>query len=137
MEAAEAILYAEGWQFFWLAGAVSAVAFTHYRRSQAREWVAWMLLAGWFITNLFWPIRLVYVINDLVFGLATLGLWAITRDPQILTIATLYGSMLLLHGINPPMPSYMVALNVLYGFQLAATVYRGKGGSPRDETGRA
>lgn len=131
------LIFAEGWQFAWLAFALTAVAVSHFRGSQATEFTAWMLLAGWFITNVFWPIRLVYVINDLVFGLATFGLWAVSREPHVLTVATLYGSMLLLHGINPPMPGYLVSLNVLYGFQLAAAVYRGKGGSPRDQAGRA
>jgi hypothetical protein len=91
-----------------------------------------MLLAGWFVSNLFWDIRPVYILSDLICALVMFGLWVQTRLPHLLTVATLYLSMLLLHWIDPPMPSYMVALNVLFGSQLLA-VYYGAAAVPRNE----
>lgn len=131
MEAAD-LLYAEGWQFFWLALTLALVWYCRQFASGTTQLAAWMLLAGWFVTNLFWPLTAVYVANDLVFGLLTFLLWRQGGESHLLTVVVIYAAMLLLHRLNPPVPQYMVALNVLYGIQLSA-LYRGTAKHVRSE----
>jgi len=125
------LIHAEGWQYVWL----SLTLIVLWKASSAHPatyTAGWALLIGWFVSNLFWDIRPVYILSDLICALVMMGLWVQTRLPHLLTVATLYLSMLLLHWIDPPMPSYMVALNVLFGSQLLA-VYYGAAAVPRNE----
>lgn len=119
-EAVADLIYAEGWQFFWLAWVIAATLAALYRCSRQTFLTSLMLLAGWFLTNIFWNHSVVYVVSDVAFFAMTYGLWRQSREGHILTVATVYTLMWLVHWISPPFPAYMVALNLLYGIQLSA-----------------
>lgn len=135
-EAAEAVLFAEGWQFFWLAWVVLATLAALARCSWPTCLVAFMLLAGWLLTNVFWQMPAVYAISDVSFGAVTFGLWHQHREPHLLFVATMYASMLVVHAIQPDFPEYMLALNALFGSQLAAVSRAAYRGAPGDSGGQ-
>lgn len=119
MEAAADLIFAEGWQFFWLAWVVAATLAAIRVCSPQTVIVALTLLAGWVLTNVFWQIPLTYMVADAVFFTVTLGLWVQSREGHLLTVAMVYLPMLATNLAGPGFPFQMVVLNVLFGVQLS------------------
>lgn len=119
----EAFLFWPYWHYVWFGWSISASIAALFRCSRETFIVSLMLLAGWFLTTIFWQMTLVYIISDIAFCAMAFSLWLQSREGHILTVVTAYTLMLLVHWIGPPPPLYMLTLNFLYGMQLASITY--------------